>query len=83
LARRAPTHLGGGAMSAENASAPRLARGFALLTPERRAEISRAGGIAAHVAGAAHCWTPEEAAIAGRKGGTRRAENARRKAAQP
>ena len=44
-------------------------RGFALLTPERRSEISRKGGIAAHVEGTAHEFTIDEAKAAGRKGG--------------
>jgi hypothetical protein len=43
--------------------------GFALLTPEERAEVSRRGGIAAHQYGAGHTFTPEEARIAGAKGG--------------
>ena len=44
-------------------------RGFAALSPERRAEISRQGGKAAHAQGTAHKWTKEEASAAGRKGG--------------
>lgn len=44
-------------------------RGFAALSPERRAEISRQGGKAAHEKGTAHKWTKEEASAAGRKGG--------------
>ena len=44
-------------------------RGFAALSPERRAEISRQGGKAAHARGTAHKWTEEEARAAGRKGG--------------
>ena len=47
-------------------------RGFAALTPERRTEISRLGGRAAHAAGTAHRFTPEEAETAGRKGGLAR-----------
>lgn len=44
-------------------------RGFALLTPERLAEISRKGGIAAHARGTAHKWTQEEARRVGKLGG--------------
>jgi uncharacterized protein len=44
-------------------------RGFAALSPERRSEISRQGGKAAHERGTAHKWTEEEAREAGRKGG--------------
>jgi uncharacterized protein len=46
-----------------------MARGFALLSPEKRREISGKGGKAAHVKGTAHEFTVEEARIAGRKGG--------------
>ena len=35
----------------------------------RQREIARKGGKAAHVKGTAHEWSPEEARIAGRKGG--------------
>ncbi len=45
-------------------------RGFASLTPEQRTVIARKGGKRAHALGRAHQWTPEEAARAGRKGGT-------------
>jgi general stress protein YciG len=44
-------------------------KGFAKMTPERRREISRKGGIAAHLKGTAHEFTTEEAREAGRKGG--------------
>jgi hypothetical protein len=43
--------------------------GFAALSPERRAEISRQGGKAAHAQGKAHKWTVEEARYAGQIGG--------------
>lgn len=43
-------------------------RGLAALPPERRREIASQGGRAAHKAGTAHEFTPEEARIAGRKG---------------
>lgn len=44
-------------------------RGFAALSPERRAEISRLGGQRAHAVGKAHKFTPDEARFAGRRGG--------------
>lgn len=50
-------------------TAARKLRGFALLTPERRREISSKGGKNAHANGTAHRWTPEQAREAGRKGG--------------
>ncbi len=43
-------------------------RGFAALTPERRIEIARSGGLAAHAKGKGHKFTTEEAREAGRKG---------------
>jgi hypothetical protein len=39
------------------------------MTPERRQEIARQGGRAAHEKGTAHRWTHEDAVEAGRKGG--------------
>ena len=39
-------------------------RGFAGLDPERRREIARMGGRAAHELGRAHEFTPEEARAA-------------------
>ncbi len=45
-------------------------RGFAAMDPARVREIARRGGQAAHEAGTAHEWTPEEARKAGSKGGT-------------
>jgi general stress protein YciG len=45
------------------------ARGFARLSPEERAAMSRKGGQTAHARGTAHQFTPEEARKAGRKGG--------------
>lgn len=44
-------------------------RGFAGMSPEKRLEIARKGGKAAHAKGTAHKWTKEAAAAAGRKGG--------------
>jgi uncharacterized protein len=46
-----------------------MPKGFGSLTPERRREISSAGGKAAHAAGTAHRFTVAEARVAGRIGG--------------
>jgi general stress protein YciG len=48
------------------------ARGFAAMEPERRRDISRKGGVAAHRKGTAHQWNPVTAREAGRKGGLAR-----------
>jgi len=50
-------------------------RGFASMNEERRREIARQGGRAAHEKGKAHEFTPEEARAAGRKGGQTVSEN--------
>jgi general stress protein YciG len=52
-----------------NGSDARKPRGFAALTPEHRREISRKGGVSAHVKGSAHEWDSVAAREAGRKGG--------------
>jgi general stress protein YciG len=44
-------------------------RGFAKLTPEERAAVSRKGGKAAHRDGVAYEWNSVTAKEAGRKGG--------------
>jgi len=44
-------------------------RGFASMDPERHREISRRAGAIAHERGAAHRFTPDEAKVAGAKGG--------------
>ena len=44
-------------------------RGFASMSPEKQREIASKGGIAAHEQGRAHEFTPQEAQIAGRRGG--------------
>lgn len=44
-------------------------RGFASMDPSRQREIASKGGKAAHAKGTAHEWTPDEARVAGRKGG--------------
>jgi general stress protein YciG len=62
-------HLHTAEPSAPGKVPARKPRGFAAISPERRREISAAGGKAAHAAGAAHQFTTEEAQAAGRKGG--------------
>lgn len=59
---------------------PQSKRGYALVDPERRREIARKGGIAAHQRGTAHEFTSEEGKAAGKKGGAVMA--ARRRAAR-
>jgi hypothetical protein len=44
--------------------------GFASMSSEKKREIARKGGKAAHAQGTAHRWTSEEAKAAGRKGGS-------------
>jgi hypothetical protein len=39
------------------------------MSPEKQREIASKGGRAAHEKGTAHEWTPDEARVAGRKGG--------------
>jgi len=58
-------------------SAPKkpLQRGFAVLDAERRKEIARLGGKTAHKNGNAHRFNPEEASMAGKKGGATISEN--------
>jgi hypothetical protein len=41
------------------------------MDPDKRSEIARQGGYAAHEAGTAHEFSPEEARVAGAKGGQR------------
>lgn len=43
-------------------------RGFASMTPERRKEISRLGGIAVQRTGKGHRYSSAEAKVAGAKG---------------
>lgn len=50
-------------------------RGFAVLDAERRREIARLGGKTAHANGNAHRFNPEEASLAGKKGGAVISEN--------
>lgn len=44
-------------------------RGFKSMNKDVQREIARKGGQAAHRKGTAHEWTPEEASLAGKKGG--------------
>lgn len=44
-------------------------RGFAAMDPAKQREIASRGGRAAHLKGTAHEFTPEEARVAGSKGG--------------
>lgn len=44
-------------------------RGFAGMDPALQRAIAKKGGIAAHVLGTAHEFTPEQARLAGIKGG--------------
>jgi general stress protein YciG len=50
-------------------------RGFAGMDEERRREVARMGGRAAHQKGTAHEFTSEEAREAGRKGGRAVSQN--------
>ena len=44
-------------------------RGFLAISPERRREIARMGGLAAHKKGVGHKFTQEESAKGGKIGG--------------
>lgn len=50
-------------------------RGFASMDRIRQKEIARMGGRASHEKGKAHQFTPEEARVAGRKGGETISQN--------
>ena len=56
-------------------------RGFSSMDPVKQREIASKGGKAAHQKGTAHEFTPEEARIAGRKGGA--ASRERRNKSKP
>lgn len=56
-------------MKEENVDGRKERRGFASMSPEKQREIASKGGRAAHEKGTAHEWTPDEARVAGRKGG--------------
>lgn len=55
----------------------KAARGFALLSPEKRKEIATLGGKAAQACGRGHRFTTEEARAAGRIGGRAVSKNRR------
>jgi uncharacterized protein len=55
--------------SNEQSPKPKSRRGFAAMSPEKRAEIASKGGKAAHAVGKAHEFTSDEARVAGKKGG--------------
>jgi general stress protein YciG len=57
------------AVAVDEPQAPKLPRGFAAMTPERRREVARRGGRAAHEQATAHEFSPAEAREAGRRGG--------------
>jgi general stress protein YciG len=67
-----PVALSGASIpeAASSEARPKQRRGFACIDPERRREIARKGGRAAHAAGTAHQFTSDEARAAGKKGGT-------------
>jgi len=48
---------------------PKSNRGFASMDNAKQREIASKGGKAAHAQGRAHEFTPDEARVAGRKGG--------------
>ncbi|HTM68405.1 MAG TPA: KGG domain-containing protein [Candidatus Binatia bacterium] len=54
---------------APDAAPARKPRGFAAMSKEKQRELASKGGKAAHAKGTAHKFTPEEASVAGRKGG--------------
>lgn len=62
-------NLGSGAESKSEMPKPKSHRGFAAMDRELQRQIASKGGRAAHEKGTAHEFTPEEARIAGRKGG--------------
>lgn len=55
-----------------NEALPKRKRGFAAMDPAKVSELASKGGKAAHAAGTAHRFTPEEAKAAGKKGGVAR-----------
>jgi uncharacterized protein len=50
-------------------------RGFAVMDPDTQRQIASLGGRIAHSMGHAHEFTPEEAKVAGRKGGLISSQN--------
>jgi general stress protein YciG len=59
----------------ELAMTTKARRGFASMDPSKQRAIASKGGKAAHRKGTAHEFTPEEAAVAGRKGGENSSRN--------
>lgn len=56
---------------------PKLKKGFAVISPERRREIASLGGKAAQAKGTGHRYNSDEARLAGLKGGKASAEKRR------
>lgn len=56
-------------MTTEEKKTTKQRRGFAAMDPEKQREIASKGGKTSHASGKAHEFTPEEARVAGRKGG--------------
>jgi general stress protein YciG len=56
-------------MTTQNSDRPKSNRGFASMDMSKQREIASKGGKAAHAQGRAHEFTPDEARVAGRKGG--------------
>lgn len=46
-----------------------MKRGFSLMSPARRKEVARKGGLTAKAKGSAHKWSSADAAVAGARGG--------------
>ncbi len=59
----------GNKVEAANTAIEKTKRGFACMSPEKRRALGSRGGTKAQATGKVKHWTPEEAAIAGRKGG--------------
>jgi general stress protein YciG len=56
-------------MTTQSNERPKSNRGFASMDTGKQREIASKGGKAAHAQGRAHEFTPDEARVAGRKGG--------------
>jgi uncharacterized protein len=56
-------------MSKTNDTTTKAPRGFAALSPEKRKEIARRGGLAVQAKGTGYTWTSEQAKASGVKGG--------------
>ena len=57
---------------AQNDNNGKELRGFAAMDPDKQRRIASEGGKAAHEKGKAHEFTPDEARLAGQKGGRAR-----------